>query len=320
MMSVQVLVLRGAMPSSVAVTLDVLATANRLRAMQGRPHLFEVALAGSGAAAARAWLEPAPLRPEPLAPALVIIPGLGLSSETEVSARLAQADARRAMASVRAAMAAGAEIATSCSGAFLLAASGVLAGRRATTAWWLAPTFSRMFPAVALEPEAVQVRDGPITTAGAAMAQVDLMLGLVARHGTAGLADQCARYLLLDQRRSQARYMALGHFAASDPRIAKAEAWARTHLDDDISVGDVAQAAGLTPRTLSRRLQRVAGLSPVRFLQKLKVDAALELIETTRLPFEEIARRVGYADPSTLRRLLQKSAGRSPSGLRVAAS
>ena len=103
-----------------------------------------------------------------------------------------------------------------------------------------------MFPDVALEPDAVQVRDGQITTAGAALAQVDLMLGLVARHADTALADQCARYLLLDQRRSQARYMALSHFAAADPQIAKAEAWARAHLDRDISVRDVAQAAGLT--------------------------------------------------------------------------
>jgi transcriptional regulator GlxA family with amidase domain len=139
----------------------------------------------------------------------------------------------------------------------------------------------------------------------------------VARHGDTALADQCARYLLLDQRRSQARYMALSHFAAADPQIAKAEAWARAHLDPDISVGDVAQAAGLTPRTLARRLQKVIGLSPVRFLQKLKVDAALELIETSRLSIEEIASRVGYADPSTLRRLLQKNAGRSRRNLRV---
>jgi transcriptional regulator GlxA family with amidase domain len=315
MISVQVLVLRGAMLSSVAITLDVLATANRLRVTQGRPNLFQVSVAGSGAAAVRAWFGPA--SPAAPAPAVVIIPGLGMTSEAEVRARLLASDARKAMASIRTALSAGAEIATSCSGSFLVAASGVLAGRRATTAWWLAPTFGRMFPEVALEPDAVQVRDGQITTAGAALAQVDLMLGLVARHADTALADQCARYLLLDQRRSQARYMALSHFAAADPQIAKAEAWARAHLDRDISVGDVAQAAGLTPRTLARRLQKVIGLSPVRFLQKLKVDAALELIQTSRLSIEEIASRVGYADPSTLRRLLQKNAGRSPRNLRV---
>jgi transcriptional regulator GlxA family with amidase domain len=175
MISVQVLVLRGAMLSSVAITLDVLATANRLRVTQGRPNLFQVSVAGSGAAAVRAWFGPA--SPAAPAPAVVIIPGLGMTSEAEVRARLLASDARKAMASIPTALAAGAEIATSCSGSFLVAASGVLAGRRATTAWWLAPTFSRMFPEVALEPEAVQVRDGQITTAGAALAQVDLMLG-----------------------------------------------------------------------------------------------------------------------------------------------
>jgi transcriptional regulator GlxA family with amidase domain len=174
-----------------------------------------------------------------------------------------------------------------------------------------------MFPEVALQREAVQVRDGPITTAGAALAQVDLMLGIVGRYGDGALANQCARYLLLDQRRSQARYMALSHFAAADPKIAKIESWTRANLERDISIKDMAAAAGMTSRTLARRLQQLIGLSPVRFLQKLKVEAAIELIETTRLSIEEIARRVGYADSSTLRRLLQKNAGRSPRDLRV---
>src|SRR5579859_5753547 len=143
MLSVQVLVLRGAMPSSVAITLDMLATANHLRVTQGRPNLFQVSVVGSGAAAVRAWFGPSSPTAETPPPTQMIIPGLGMSSEAEVSARLLESDARKAIASIRAALAAGAEIATSCSGSFLVASSGVLAGRRATTAWWLAPTFSR---------------------------------------------------------------------------------------------------------------------------------------------------------------------------------
>jgi AraC-like DNA-binding protein len=110
--------------------------------------------------------------------------------------------------------------------------------------------------------------------------------------------------------------MALGFLAAADPQIAKAEAWARARLDRAFTVDDVARAAGLAPRTFARRTESATGQSPVRFLQRLRVDAAIELIETTRLPFEEIARRVGYAEPSTLRRLLQRTAGQGPRGLR----
>jgi transcriptional regulator GlxA family with amidase domain len=207
---------------------------------------------------------------------------------------------------LRQAFATGTEVASSCSGVFLLAAAGLLDGRRATTSWWLAPLFRRLFPAVTLDTESMVVRDGQVTTAGAAMAQLDLMLSIVARHGDPSLAETCARYLLLEQRSSQARYMAIGFLAASDDRIARAEQWARSRLDESFPIGALAGAAGLSSRTFARRLERTTGLSPVRFVQRLRVERAVELLETTRLSFDEVARRVGYAEPSTLRRLLRR--------------
>jgi transcriptional regulator GlxA family with amidase domain len=81
---------------------------------------------------------------------------------------------------------------------------------------------------------------------------------------------------------------------------------------------DLAAAAGMSPRTFARRLHRTTGLSPIRFVQRLRMEAALELIETTRLPIDEVARRVGYAEPSTLRRVLRRDAGHAPRDLRAA--
>ena len=103
---------------------------------------------------------------------------------------------------------------------------------------------------------------------------------------------------------------------AADEPVRRAQAWARDRLEAGLTVDDLAAAAGLAPRTFSRRIERVTGLSPVRFLQRLRVERAVELIETTRLPFEEIARQVGYAEPSTLRRLLRKDGGVGPRELR----
>ena len=316
---VEVLVLKGAMASSIALTLDVLATANQVRAAAGRAPAFRVRLSGSGAPATRAFMGLAG-GAEPLGrPAIVIVPGLGLTTEAAVTARLKQRDAVAARRILVAAVAQGAEICTSCSGAFLFASAGLLAGRRATTTWWLAPLFRRLHPDVRLDTDALLVTDGPVTTAGAAMAQVDLMLAVVARHADARLADHCARYLLLDQRRSQSRYMALGFLAAADERIARADAFARKRLADDIKVDDLAAAAGLSPRTFARRVARATGLSPVRFLQRLRVERAMELLETTRLPFDEIACQVGYAEPSTLRRLIRRNGGEGPRALRPSA-
>ena len=319
MLDVEVLVMAGAMPSSIAITFDVMATANRLRAAAGRAPAFRVRVSGSGARLARAVAAGsgfAALEAQ-AAPGLVVVPGPGLTTEAAVAQRLAGREARAACRALGAAVERGAEVATSCSGAFLVAAAGLLEGRRATTSWWLAPLFRRLHPRVDLDTEALVVTDGPVTTAGAAMAQMDLMLSVVARHAGRRLADQCARYLLLDERRSQSRYMALGYLAAADPQVARAEAWARERLEEGFAIDAMAAAAGLAPRTFARRVERATGLSPVRFLQRLRVERAMELLETTSLPVEEVARRVGYAEPTTLRRLLRRDTGRAPRALRV---
>jgi len=316
MTKIEILVLKGAMLSSVAITLDVLGTANRLRAAAGLAPAFLIALSGSGARAFRAMAPEVKLSGDAAAD-VIVVPGLGLTDEAMIQAGLARRDVVAAGRRIAAAAEAGSAIAASCSSVFLLASAGLLDERRATTTWWLAPIFRRRFPNVRLTTDALIVTDGPITTAGAAMAQMDLMLALVARHAGPALAERCARYLLLDERRSQSPFMALALLAIADEQVATAQAWAREHLVDGVSVDSLAAAAGLAPRTFARRVERVTGLSPVRFLQRLKIERAVELMETTRLPFEEIARRVGYAEPSTLRRLLRKEGGAGPRELRA---
>jgi transcriptional regulator GlxA family with amidase domain len=317
MTCVEILVLRHAQPSSIAITFDVLATANRVRQAAGRAPPFTVRVTGSGARSVQGLMGTA-LRASGGTgePRLVIVPGLGLSDEAAIAHGLARRGAVEAGERLRQAAAGGAEIATSCTGTFLVAEAGLLQGRRATTTWWLAPLFRQRYPEVELDTDALVVRDGAITTAGAAMAHLDLMLALVARHAGRTVAGLCARYLLLDERRSQARYMALGHLAASDERVARAERFARQRLEAGFTMEELAEAACLSPRTFARRLQQTLGMSPVRFVQKLRVERAVELLETTRLPFATIAQRVGYAEPSTLRRLIHREHGAQPRRLR----
>lgn len=318
---VELQVLRGAMPSCVAITADVLATANRLRAARGRPPAFALRIAGSGARTARSLVEGLSLDGGSEATReadVVLVASLVTVTEGAVLERLTERDVPPARRAIERAAARGAAVAASCSAVFLVASTGVLDGRRATTTWWLAPAFRRMHPAVQLDADAMVVADGPVTTAGAAMAHLDLMLALVTQHGGAALAEQCARYLLLDGRPSQARYMALGFLAAQDASVARAERWAQSQLASGVTVDALAEAAGLAPRTFARRVARATGLSPVRFLQRLRVERAVELLETTSLSVEEIARRVGYAEPTTLRRLLHREAGGTPRSLRRA--
>lgn len=303
-MIVDVLTPSGASPSSVAITFEVLLTANRVLLGRRREPAFAVRAIGDAAQAAIAFAGVP--EPEPRgSAALVIVPGLALASEAAVSEGLARPELVAARRTLAEAAAGGAEIAASCSGVFLVAGAGLLEGRRATTSWWLAPAFRRMFPNVRLDTAPLVVRDGPVTTAGAAMAQLDLMLALVARHAGSDVAAHCARYLIVDERRSQLPYMAISLLAASDVHVAQAEGWARSRLHEGVRVEDLAAAVGLAPRTFARRVEGATGLSPVRFLQRLRIERALELMATTRASLEAVSHQVGYAEPSTLRRLLR---------------
>ncbi len=318
---VELQVLSGAMPSSVAITADVLATANRLRAAKGRRPAFAVRVSGSGARSVRS-LVGSVLPPQPeiatAEPDVIIVSSLVTVTEAAVIERLDRPDAAQLRRTLARAAGRGTHIAASCSAVFHLASAGVLDGRRATTTWWLAPMFQRMFPQVELDADAMVVTDGRVITAGAAMAHLDLMLALVERYCGSDIATRCARFLLLDGRRSQSRYMALGYLAAKDPHVVRAERWARAELATGLTVDALAAAAGLAPRTFARRVARATGLSPIQFLQRLRVERAVELLETTTLSVEEIARRVGYAEPTTLRRLLRREAGGGPRDLRHA--
>lgn len=318
MLHVELQALAGAMPSSVAITADVLATANRIRVSKGRPPVFALRIAGSGARGARGLTSavgsPAPHERRA---DIVILASLVAVTASAVTERLSRRDAGPARRVIELALERGAEVAASCSAVFLLASTGALDGRRATTTWWLAPAFQRMFPRVTLESDEMVVRDGPVSTAGAAMAHLDLMLALVARHGGGELAQDCARFLLLDRRRSQSRYMAMSFLVAKDAEVARAESWARSELAQGVTVEGLSAAAGLSTRTFARRVAAATGRSPVQFLQRLRIERALELLESTNHSVEKIARLVGYAEPSTLRRLLRRDVGGRPSDLRA---
>ncbi|QNA86356.1 helix-turn-helix domain-containing protein [Sphingomonas sp. So64.6b] len=315
MIATTILTLETALASSVTVTIDVLAMANRICIAAGRPLAFEVRIVGPGAGLFRPFLAfPEASHDEP---ELFIIPAQGLSKAECYRTRLTEPDTIIARDLILAARRAGAHITASCTGSLLLASTGLLDGKRATSAWWLAPVFDQLYPAVALDIDELVLRDGAFTTAGAAMAQIDLMVGLIARYAGAEVAEGCARRMVLDERRSQLPYMAIGLLAASSESVARAAAWARPRLGDGISVNDVADAVGQSPRTFSRRVTAATGMSPVRFLQQLRVERAVELIETTTLAFEEVAYRVGYSDPSTLRGLIQRRSGLGPRELRA---
>jgi transcriptional regulator GlxA family with amidase domain len=311
MIRVTVLQIDGCMASSAAITHDVMATANRIAAAAKRALPFEVKTVRCGPRRSRA---------QPLGTELVIIPGLGTWSANEMDGKLKSSTCRRAGDMLVEAFDSGAALAASCASTFLLAETKLLNGRRATTTWWLAPLFRDRYPQVELVTDRMVVADWPIATGGAAMAQMDLMLAVVGRFAGASLARACANYLLLDERRSQAPFMAITYLAAQDPKIAKAEKWVRDNIARDFAMEELAEAVALAPRTFARRIAATCGVSPIQFVQQIRVETSRYLLETTRLSVEEIARQVGYAEPSTLRRLIRRDTKHSPAHFRPAAA
>jgi transcriptional regulator GlxA family with amidase domain len=309
MARVVVLELPDGMASSLAITLDLLKTANAVGRGAGRRQPFDVGTLKITRTATRSFETGD----------IVIVPGLGTATEADLMKRLATPAIARAVRLVGEAHSAGAYVAGSCAGTFILAEAGLLTGRRATTTWWFAPAFRKRYPEVELVAEQIVVADWPIATAGAAMAQMDLMLAVIAKFASPGVAEACARYLLLDRRCSQAPYMAITFLAGQDQRIARAESWLRSNIERDFTMDELADAAGLTPRTFARRLKAVCDVSPVRFAQRIRGEVAVMLLETTSLSVDEISRRVGYSEPSTLRRLLRRQSSHSPSRLRRSA-
>ena len=310
MTRVTVIEIEGCMASSAAISHDVMATANLISGTAKRAPPFNVTTVRCGPRRNGANLRRADL---------VIVPGLGTATVEQLDAKLKSTVCRRASDLLADAFGGGAAVAAGCASTFMLAEAGLLNGRRATTTWWLAPLFRHRFPKVELMVDRMVVADWPIATGGAAMAQMDLMLAVVSRFAGPGLAKTCANYLLLDGRRSQAPYMAITYLAGQDPKIAKAEKWARDNIGRDFAIEELAEAVALSPRTFARRVAATCGLSPIQFVQRIRIETARYFLETTRLSVEEIARRVGYAEPSTLRRLIRRDTKHSPGHFRPAA-
>jgi transcriptional regulator GlxA family with amidase domain len=257
-----------------------------------------------------------PVEPIGQRPDVVVVAALACKTPEGLEVALARPDVTEAGALLRRWAAAGTLVCAACTGTFVLGEAGLLDGRRATTTWWLAPFFRRRFPAVELDDSQMVIDDAPLVTAGAALAHLDLALWIVRRRSPA-LASLTARYLIVDARPSQAAYAIPDHLAHADLLVERFDDWARRHLAEGFSIAAAARAAGTSERTLARRLRMVLGTSPLAYVQGLRVERAIHLLQTTDASVDEIATRVGYADGVTLRTLLRRRTGRGLRELRA---
>ncbi|MEU7059441.1 helix-turn-helix domain-containing protein [Streptomyces sp. NPDC046197] len=317
-MDVALVAYDGVFDSGLSALLDVLEAANAMRhELPQPPPAWKVTTIGFRRrvrTGAGHTVETAPVTSAERAD-LLLVPALAERRPDALIAHVSGPESAPVRRLVAAAREARTPVASACTGTFLLAESGILDGRCATTSWWLAPHFRKRYPAVTLDETRMVTASDGVTTAGAAFGHVDLALAVV-RMRSPALADLVARYLVVDERPSQAAYTISAALAQSDPTLAAFERWARVHLDQPVSIADGARAVGVSERTLQRAVRRTLGTSPVRFVQDLRVERASHLLRTTDLPLEVIARKVGYEHANTLRILLRERTGETASALR----
>lgn len=207
-----------------------------------------------------------------------------------------------------------------CTGAFALAAAGLLDGRRATTHWDACEELQRRFPKAAVEPDAIHVIDGPVCTSAGVSAGIDLALALVEADFGGDVAAQIARELVLFLRRpggqSQFSVGAAAQNVAGD-RMRAVISWIVGHVHEDLSVPTLALRAGMSERNFARVFARETGVSPARFVLNARLDRAKLLLETTAWPLERVAERAGLGSIDSLQRLFRASAGVAPSNYRA---
>lgn len=211
----------------------------------------------------------------------------------------------------------GAQLCSACSGALLLAETGLLDGRTATTHWALADTFRRLFPAVDLALDKTLIIEGErrqLVLSGAASAWQDLVLCLIARHLGAAAAQAVARFHALSTHlEGMAPYSVfVPRFDHGDAAVARAQRWIAANLASASPVESMSAAEAMSPRHFKRRFTDATGHSPIRYVQMLRIDEAKRLLEQTRQPVDEIAWAVGYEEPAFFRRLFRRLVGLSP--------
>jgi transcriptional regulator GlxA family with amidase domain len=222
------------------------------------------------------------------------------------------------VAAIKAAHRNGARVVSLCTGAFVLAAAGLLDGRPATTHWNFAGELARRYPAVRLDPAVLYVDDGDILTSAGTTAGIDLCLHIVRRDRGASVANTLARRLVAPAHRDggQAQYIESPAARGDDPGLAPTLDWMRAHLHESLTITAIARHANTTKRTLIRHFRAITGTTPIKWLNTQRIQRARELLETSTLPVEEVGEASGFGTPPNFRRHFIRAMGVTPSTYR----
>jgi AraC family transcriptional activator FtrA len=240
----------------------------------------------------------------------IVIPGWRAVDEPPPAALIAK---------LRTAFARGARLCSICSGAFVLAAAGLLDGRRATTHWTECSDLARRYPLVTVDPGVLFVDDGDILTSAGSAAGIDLCLHVVRRDYGTEIATQLARQLVVPPQRDggQAQYIdAPMPELDSSSLFADAVSWLQEHLNEPVTVEDLAARSAMSPRTFARRFLASTGSTPYQWLLRQRVQLAQRLLEMSDLPIDAVAEQSGFSTAANLRKHFSRAVHTSPQAYR----
>jgi transcriptional regulator GlxA family with amidase domain len=240
---------------------------------------------------------------------VIVVGGLGATEA---------AGSPRVKAFVRRAAKASRRLTSVCSGAFILAAAGLLKGLRATTHWRAAALLQREYPDIQVESDRIFVKQGSVWTSAGVTAGIDLALALIEEDLGQSVAKAAARQLVVYYRRpgGQSQFSTLLELRATSERVQRAMSYARADLGNVTSVEELAKAAGLSPRQFGRLFRAETGQTPAKAVEKLRAETAKARVEQSDEPIETIAQTVGFSDPERMRRAFVRTYGHPPQALR----
>lgn len=305
---VAILALHGVVPSDLATPYDIL---RRVTTPAGRP-FYDVRICGEAPAVSAEGFElRAPYALDDLVLAeTVIVPGVA-----DIFAPVSSA----VITALRAAHGNGARIVSICTGAFPLAATGLLDGFRATTHWLAAPVLARRHPAITVDPTVLYIDNGTILTSAGAAAGFDLTLHVVRRDCGAAAAAHAARLAVMPLERDggQAQFIEVRAPAGTES-LGPLLRWIEDHLDRSLTNAELARRGAVSLRTLNRRFREQTGGTPGDYVARSRIHRARTLLETTDLSIEAVSARVGFESPATLRERFGRIVGVSPKAYRRA--
>ena len=294
---------------------QVFASANDLIADAGGAPPYELRVVAQGSkgvtASAGVTLAAGPLsEPDEPLDTLLVAGGEGVEAAIENSVLVDWVRERATQAR---------RVASVCTGAFMLAAAGLLDGRRAATHWKYCAKLAQRFPAVRVESDPIFVCDGSVWTSAGVTAGIDLALALVEEDLGRSMALAVARYLVVFLKRpgGQAQFSAALALQAGDDKFGALHDWINKHLAGDLSLSVLADQAGMSERSFSRHYAEATGQTPARAIERLRVEAARHLLSETRLPVKRIAQRCGFGSEETMRRSFLRQLAVTPQDYRA---